>query len=110
MPSHPACHGIWQQQGHHAHYYMDQELQYQYRGSNMKSIRVKLHGYIQVLSAVSGVEIFASKIFIGLHERTYNIVKWNPHKFHARSIVFMLKFLRSTNIEAWVSLGEWFFQ
>ena len=35
----------------------------------------------------------------------YNIIKWNPHIFHALSPVYMLKFLRSTGVEGWVSLG-----
>ncbi|KAI8574039.1 hypothetical protein RHMOL_Rhmol01G0323400 [Rhododendron molle] len=35
----------------------------------------------------------------------YNIIKWNPHIFHALSPVYMFKFLRSTGIEGWVSLG-----
>lgn len=35
----------------------------------------------------------------------YNVIKWNPHIFHALSPVYMFKFLRSTGIEGWVSLG-----
>lgn len=35
----------------------------------------------------------------------YNIIKWNPHIFYALSPVYMFKFLRSTGIEGWVSLG-----
>ncbi|CAL5424609.1 unnamed protein product [Camellia sinensis] len=36
---------------------------------------------------------------------TYNIIKWNPRIFQALSPIYMLKFLRCTNIEGWVSLG-----
>ncbi|OMP02437.1 potassium transporter [Corchorus olitorius] len=35
----------------------------------------------------------------------YNIVRWNPHIFHALSPVYMLKFLKSTGTEGWISLG-----
>ncbi|KAJ7964220.1 Potassium transporter [Quillaja saponaria] len=35
----------------------------------------------------------------------YNIFRWNPQIFHAFSPVYMLKFLRSTGIEGWISLG-----
>ncbi|KAH7863901.1 hypothetical protein Vadar_023214 [Vaccinium darrowii] len=35
----------------------------------------------------------------------YNVIKWNPHIFYALSPVYMFKFLRSTGIEGWVSLG-----
>ncbi|GAV66588.1 K_trans domain-containing protein [Cephalotus follicularis] len=36
---------------------------------------------------------------------TYNIFRWNPHVFCALSPIYMLKFLKSTGIEGWVSLG-----
>ncbi|KAF8397255.1 hypothetical protein HHK36_016165 [Tetracentron sinense] len=35
----------------------------------------------------------------------YNIFRWNPHIFHALSPFYMFKFLQSTGIEGWVSLG-----
>ncbi|XP_050240172.1 potassium transporter 1 isoform X2 [Quercus robur] len=35
----------------------------------------------------------------------YNIFRWNSHIFHALSPIYMLKFLKSTGIEGWVSLG-----
>ncbi|XP_022150925.1 potassium transporter 1 isoform X2 [Momordica charantia] len=35
----------------------------------------------------------------------YNIIKWNPCIYHALSPVYMLKFLRSTGVEGWISLG-----
>ncbi|KAK9279140.1 hypothetical protein L1049_012817 [Liquidambar formosana] len=35
----------------------------------------------------------------------YNIFHWNPHIFSALSPAYMLKFLRSTGVEGWVSLG-----
>ncbi|XWS53347.1 hypothetical protein CRYUN_Cryun11dG0149400 [Craigia yunnanensis] len=35
----------------------------------------------------------------------YNIFRWNPHIFHALSPVYMLKFLKSTCTEGWISLG-----
>ncbi|GMN23674.1 hypothetical protein TIFTF001_000210 [Ficus carica] len=35
----------------------------------------------------------------------YNIFHWNPHIFHALSPVYMFKFLRTTGVEGWVSLG-----
>ncbi|KAI0526917.1 hypothetical protein KFK09_002511 [Dendrobium nobile] len=35
----------------------------------------------------------------------YNIFKWNPSIFHAISPVYMYKFLSSTGVEGWVSLG-----
>ncbi|XP_021279467.1 potassium transporter 1 isoform X1 [Herrania umbratica] len=35
----------------------------------------------------------------------YNIFRWNPHIFHALSPVYMLKFLKSTGTEGWISLG-----
>ncbi|XAR60751.1 hypothetical protein NMG60_11034239 [Bertholletia excelsa] len=35
----------------------------------------------------------------------YNIIKWNPCIYQALSPVYMVKFLRSTGIEGWVSLG-----
>ncbi|KAB2607108.1 potassium transporter 1-like [Pyrus ussuriensis x Pyrus communis] len=35
----------------------------------------------------------------------YNIFRWNKCIFHALSPVYMLKFLRSTGIEGWVSLA-----
>ncbi|KHG06135.1 Potassium transporter 1 -like protein [Gossypium arboreum] len=35
----------------------------------------------------------------------YNIFRWNPHIFHALSPVYMLKFLKRTGIEGWISLG-----
>ncbi|KAK2988779.1 hypothetical protein RJ640_025938 [Escallonia rubra] len=35
----------------------------------------------------------------------YNIIKWNPHIFHALSPIYMLKFLKRTGREGWVSLG-----
>ncbi|XP_031743351.1 potassium transporter 1 isoform X2 [Cucumis sativus] len=35
----------------------------------------------------------------------YNIIKWNPSIYHALSPVYMLKFLRSTGVEGWISLG-----
>ncbi|KAH0469120.1 hypothetical protein IEQ34_002352 [Dendrobium chrysotoxum] len=35
----------------------------------------------------------------------YNIFKWNPSIFHAISPVYMCKFLSSTGVEGWVSLG-----
>ncbi|KAF4365733.1 hypothetical protein G4B88_009456 [Cannabis sativa] len=35
----------------------------------------------------------------------YNIVHWNPHIFRALSPLYMLKFLRTTGVEGWVSLG-----
>ncbi|XP_059626451.1 potassium transporter 1 isoform X2 [Cornus florida] len=38
---------------------------------------------------------------IGIH----NIIKWNPCIFRALSPIYMLKFLRSTGKEGWVSLG-----
>lgn len=35
----------------------------------------------------------------------YNVIKWNPQIFQALSPLYMFKFLRSTGIEGWVSLG-----
>ncbi|KAL5580699.1 hypothetical protein UlMin_013141 [Ulmus minor] len=35
----------------------------------------------------------------------YNIFHWNPRIFHALSPVYMVKFLRTTGVEGWVSLG-----
>ncbi|GAB4825380.1 3-ketoacyl-CoA thiolase with broad chain length specificity [Ancistrocladus abbreviatus] len=35
----------------------------------------------------------------------YNILRWNPCIFYALSPVYMVKFLRSTGVEGWVSLG-----
>ncbi|KAK8342329.1 hypothetical protein V6Z12_A08G224400 [Gossypium hirsutum] len=35
----------------------------------------------------------------------YNIFRWNPHIFRALSPVYMLKFLKRTGIEGWISLG-----
>ncbi|KAK3020085.1 hypothetical protein RJ639_003709 [Escallonia herrerae] len=35
----------------------------------------------------------------------YNIIKWNPHIFHALSPIYMLKFLKQTGREGWVSLA-----
>lgn len=35
----------------------------------------------------------------------YNIFKWNPHIFKALSPVYMVKFLKETGREGWVSLG-----
>ncbi|CBI15926.3 unnamed protein product, partial [Vitis vinifera] len=35
----------------------------------------------------------------------YNILRWNPHIFCALSPTYMLKFLKSTGIEGWISLG-----
>ncbi|KAJ4836796.1 3-ketoacyl-CoA thiolase with broad chain length specificity [Turnera subulata] len=35
----------------------------------------------------------------------YNIFKWNPHIFRAISPVYMMKFLNSTGMEGWISLG-----
>ncbi|XP_021909987.1 potassium transporter 1 [Carica papaya] len=35
----------------------------------------------------------------------YNIIKWNPHVVRALSPAYMLKFLKSTGVEGWVSLG-----
>ncbi|KAJ4907404.1 Potassium transporter 1 [Raphanus sativus] len=35
----------------------------------------------------------------------YNTIKWNPHIVSALSPVYMYKFLRSTGVEGWVSLG-----
>ncbi|KAG7037000.1 Potassium transporter 1 [Cucurbita argyrosperma subsp. argyrosperma] len=35
----------------------------------------------------------------------YNIIKWNPRIYHALSPVYMLKFLHSTGVEGWISLG-----
>ena len=35
----------------------------------------------------------------------YNILRWNPHIFHALSPMYMLKFLKSTCTERWISLG-----
>ncbi|XVF68494.1 hypothetical protein PTKIN_Ptkin11bG0006900 [Pterospermum kingtungense] len=35
----------------------------------------------------------------------YNIFRWNPNIFHALSPVYMLKFLKSTGTEGWISLG-----
>ncbi|XP_057954319.1 potassium transporter 1 isoform X2 [Malania oleifera] len=35
----------------------------------------------------------------------YNIIQWNPQIFQALSPVYMLKFIRSTGTEGWVSLG-----
>ncbi|XP_062086170.1 potassium transporter 1 [Humulus lupulus] len=35
----------------------------------------------------------------------YNVVHWNPRIFRALSPLYMLKFLRTTGIEGWVSLG-----
>lgn len=35
----------------------------------------------------------------------YNIFQWNPHVYRAISPVYMLKFLKSTGIEGWLSLG-----
>ncbi|XVE79829.1 hypothetical protein DITRI_Ditri14bG0087900 [Diplodiscus trichospermus] len=35
----------------------------------------------------------------------YNICRWNPNIFHALSPVYMLKFLKSTGTEGWISLG-----
>ncbi|XP_024025480.1 potassium transporter 1 [Morus notabilis] len=35
----------------------------------------------------------------------YNIFHWNPRIFHALSPVYMFKFLRTTGVEGWVSLG-----
>ncbi|XP_047311523.1 potassium transporter 1 [Impatiens glandulifera] len=35
----------------------------------------------------------------------YNIIKWNTQIFQALSPIYMFKFLRTTGIEGWVSLG-----
>lgn len=35
----------------------------------------------------------------------YNIFHWNPQIFQALSPLYMLKFLRTTGVEGWVSLG-----
>lgn len=35
----------------------------------------------------------------------YNIFRWNPHIFYAISPIYMLKFLKTTGIEGWLSLG-----
>ena len=35
----------------------------------------------------------------------YSILRWNPHVFCALSPTYMLKFLKSTGIEGWISLG-----
>ena len=35
----------------------------------------------------------------------YNIFRWTSHIFHALSPIYMLKFLKSTGVEGWVSLG-----
>lgn len=35
----------------------------------------------------------------------YNTIKWNPRIVSALSPVYMYKFLRSTGVEGWVSLG-----
>ncbi|KAI3932234.1 hypothetical protein MKW98_024954 [Papaver atlanticum] len=35
----------------------------------------------------------------------YNIYRWNPKIYHALSPVYMFRFLRTTGIEGWVSLG-----
>ncbi|KAK9124556.1 hypothetical protein Sjap_014158 [Stephania japonica] len=35
----------------------------------------------------------------------YNIIRWNPCIFHALSPVYMFRFLKSTGVEGWVSLG-----
>lgn len=35
----------------------------------------------------------------------YNIVHWNQRVFRALSPVYMLKFLRTTRIDGWVSLA-----
>ncbi|KAM7258797.1 hypothetical protein ACFE04_014538 [Oxalis oulophora] len=35
----------------------------------------------------------------------YNIFRWNPHVYSALSPVYMIKFLKSTGIDGWVSLG-----
>lgn len=35
----------------------------------------------------------------------YNIFHWNPRIFHALSPLYMLKFLRTTGVEGWVSLS-----
>lgn len=47
---------------------------------------------ISWLLCISGIGIF-------------NIFKWNPGIFHALSPMYMYKFLRSTGVEGWVSLG-----
>ncbi|CDP09216.1 unnamed protein product [Coffea canephora] len=35
----------------------------------------------------------------------YNIIRWNPHIYQALSPIYMLKFLKETGWEGWVSLG-----
>ncbi|KAL3530907.1 hypothetical protein ACH5RR_010229 [Cinchona calisaya] len=35
----------------------------------------------------------------------YNIIRWNPQIYQALSPVYMLKFLKETGIDGWVSLG-----
>uniref|UniRef100_F6I014 K+ potassium transporter integral membrane domain-containing protein n=1 Tax=Vitis vinifera TaxID=29760 RepID=F6I014_VITVI len=35
----------------------------------------------------------------------YSILRWNPHVFCALYPTYMLKFLKSTGIEGWISLG-----
>ncbi|XP_040991915.1 potassium transporter 1 [Juglans microcarpa x Juglans regia] len=35
----------------------------------------------------------------------YNIFRWNSHVYCALSPIYMLKFLRSTRVEGWLSLG-----
>lgn len=35
----------------------------------------------------------------------YNILKWNPHIYQALSPFYMLRFLKVTGREGWVSLG-----
>ncbi|XP_022729350.1 potassium transporter 1 [Durio zibethinus] len=35
----------------------------------------------------------------------YNIFRWNPYIFHALSPIYMLKFLKNTGTEGWISLG-----
>ncbi|XP_035540939.1 potassium transporter 1 isoform X2 [Juglans regia] len=35
----------------------------------------------------------------------YNIFRWNSHVYRALSPIYMLKFLRSTRVEGWLSLG-----
>lgn len=35
----------------------------------------------------------------------YNIFHWNPQIYHALSPIYMLRFLRTTGIEGWLSLG-----
>ncbi|KAF5201182.1 Low affinity potassium transport system protein kup [Thalictrum thalictroides] len=95
--------------------------------SAVSGIRVKVtdlhHNYVVVISCVILVGLFSLQHH-GTHKVAflfapivtawllcisaigiYNIIQWNPCIYRALSPFYMFRFLRSTGVEGWVSLG-----